>query len=925
MLALLRKIADLHQGEERLYLLLALHAFSVGAATSFFAAAATAIFLIRFSNEALLWNYLAVAVISVLLGAILNTVRKRLSSKLLFRIILFSLIGGAALFWGGLFITTAAWLVFTLMAWERVQDRLFGVEWVGVQGEFLTVQQSKRFVGPIGLVEMGGRILTAAGTPLLLYFVSTETLLLIAAGTYGLALIALEAIVRSQKQNAETVANKRQRLAVTRVLPPKPLSENVYLWTILGSVAVLTLLQATLNYGFYSKLQEQFTTEEQLASFTSWLQLVIHITTILARALLTKPLLKRFGAAMGYIWLPVVMIVTASIGLLVGYQVGAQTSLFFAVFVLTFGSYGTIKKGLYSTSDVLLLQIFHPTERHQANFGSGMIVKPVMTGVTGVFLLVLRQFSWASPLNTIALVLGFSLVLMALAIAVTRYYQHTLNGSFSAQRFTPNSTLDMSDLETVAHTRQRLQSNNPTEVGFVLRQFEASKLLLDVHEIADLLRHPNCKIRLLGLAQIGKTADRRFMPTVKTAIQADENSAVRAAALETYSQLGALDRVQLAQTHLGSDCPTLRENALWVLLKYGGVEGLSIGLKQINAQLRNGTQSTKLRAIDLIGKSGNLSLAASYFPTALQFDDVQLQRQVYLSIGELQAEQFLPRLFEALESPLLATTALKSLSNFGDRVIPSAMRLYQDPDTDPKVRERLIQVLSRPNDASVNAYLFAQLETAPLETRLILLRNLTRNHFRPADSVDLTSLMQRELDTGRRIVQLQHAVAAQDMPLLQDALTQSLADVRTTITLILGWQRNAKAISLAKRSLDYGNPSQQSISLEYFDTILPVTYKSTALTLLDPMLTIAQRREALTLKQETDEADVVAVLQSLLHPSPDSLSTWVNLCAIHTAEACHDLTLLPDLVQLADSPAAVIRQAARQSVARLEQRFVQQA
>ncbi len=908
----LNKWVELRDGEERLFGLLALHSALFGSSISLFFTAATAIFLAQFDDSALIWNYLTIAVISIVLSAILVQVQRKLPTSFLFRSVVLLLIGAALFFWSGLLVASPAWIVFTLMAWERVQDTLLRVEWLGIQGELLTISQSKRMLGPIGAAEMAGKVTTYIFIPILLQFTSARFLILLTAIAFGLMYLLLELLLRLQNNATETATQTRSRLQPTRAIPQRPIWENKYLWTILGSIGLVTLLKMTLTYGTYTGMQQRFTDEAQLASFVSWFYLTVYCIVLFIRGPLTPILVRRFGVGMGFGLLPFVIVIAGTLSVISGMQLGIDNFLFFASVILVFGAFHVIFTGFYGTSQVLLLQVLHPKEQVQAKIGSEMIMTPVATGLTGLMLLALKQFELTNPLIAIGLASLVAVIMLLLVRSVYKHYHASLSNSFATSKLS-GKTVQLTTADELAALRQRLRSPEPVEIRFTVDQLKELQKPLQVADTSVLLSHVDPSIRVLGLQEVGNNKLDQLLNMVNALLTFDQHPNVRKTALDVYCQRQGVSALHLARRYVTDADPLMRQSALLAMFKYGGIEGLQTATQTLNEMLQTSNADQRALLAETIVKSEIPALTNTLFSEMLEEDNVTLRREYYRIIGRTKALQYIPHLLKALNTPIYAGTASQSLVQFGDPIVQPAIQIYEARETDIKTKQRIVSVLSKLNLPAVNQYLFNQLADAESELRRTIYEALALNRYHPTTDVALATLLPRELETGACLTALHACLQKSNAtPLLMHSIEQALGDVRTQIALLLGLMRGYKVVNFAKRALDYGGATQQALGMEYFETIIPVEFKDTAMVLFDPELKTQERWEKLQKVFPQFQMDVDKSLRCMLESA--ELSPWVRACALHMVGESRNLRFTHEVNENQQDTSFVIRQTATQTM-----------
>jgi len=140
--------------------------------------------------------YIASAGMGIGAAWIHGRARKRLTTARLFRSLLLALLLCVLVLRLGFGLTDAAWSAFVLLGFYSVANALLNVEVWGVAGQLFTVRQGKRLFVLVGSGELMAMAIGGLATPLLVTWMGTENLLLVAAAGLGGCLICLSVITR---------------------------------------------------------------------------------------------------------------------------------------------------------------------------------------------------------------------------------------------------------------------------------------------------------------------------------------------------------------------------------------------------------------------------------------------------------------------------------------------------------------------------------------------------------------------------------------------------------------------------------------------------------------------------------------------------------------------------------------------------------
>ncbi len=899
MQAKLKHWVDLREGEGRLFMLMALHAVLFGSGTSFIFTSATAIFLAQFDNITLLWSYVAMAAVAMVLSAVLTFIQKHLSSGVLFRFLVATVAVVSFGFWAGLSFAPTPWLVFLVIVWYQIEYNFTRIEWLGLRGEVLTIQQGKRMLGPLGSIEMIGKVISFIAMPILLTVLQTRDLLLLGAIVFVAIYILLEMILRLTPQSG-TVDNAAHEPKLETKSSRQGWRSDNYLLTILLSFGLLVMLQMTLTFGVYSGIQLRFPSEAQVASFISGYYLAVYGAVFLIGPL-TQRLLRQFGLGFSFSILPTTVAIACIISVGLGFVLGLESLAFFIAIVVAFAFFDVLNTSFINTSLVLLLQVMPSETQVRAKIGSETIATPLAIGLTGLLLLFLERYQLTNPLIAFAISAVFSVLMYVIARFVLHHYQQVLENNFDTLPFS-GQELDLDNANVISYLRAKLHSPYPLEVEAAVNMLMKSQSAPSRNDLRRLLDHENPRIRAVGVNAIGQVNYVDMIDEVRDAAQNDPDTQVLIAGFNTMCRLDAPEAVHLVGNFLTDADPTICQGAMLALLKHGGLSGIQKAGVQLLDYVKSDDTSQRLMVVEAVSEAGVHAYSRSIFPELIHDADPTVRRAALLAVGKLNATKYIPDLLDALTDGKFAGTAGKSLQLFGEAAIQPTKDMLVDPLTPDYIKYRLIKVLGAINTLEANQYLYDQLADADVDLRRNIYAALVRHRYQVASNDDTLraalAQYQTEMRIGAFLFGTRRALNTADQPntALLDALDQAINDICGHMTRLIGIFNSADIVLPAQRSLQLGNSTQQAVAIELFETLVPSIYRKHTNLLLDPQLSEAERWSKLKIDfPEFEWASEQEALQQLIQAPDTWVNAWVKACALNAISTHMLPTLEPAL------------------------------
>lgn len=417
-------------GEGRLVVLFLIHSFCNGITIGFMGASISALFLMRYTASDLPVMYIVSTSATFLTGLAYH----RLSQHIPFRRLLSFNLGYSFL------------LILSLTMLHRFVDAPFpalllaasfeliwvmnSLEFWGLAGKLLDVQQAKRLYGIFGAGEVVAIILSGMLIPFVVPLIGTANLLFIALGGTGASWLMMRIITH---RYADSVM-QTTTTPIESTTQPARIFNSRYAIMVFALVGLAVSTLYILDTAFYEQASRLYPTEESLASFLGIFFSLAGILQLLSRAVFTGRLLKRYGVMVGLMIFPILLIIGA-VGVFIGVGVGDMMLIAWAVIAMKW-----LDRGLrYTHNQSAILVLYQPFPINQRvpmqTIAEGN-VEPVAGFIVGLSLLFMTTGLGFGTVELMLLLSVICLVWFMIIVALRKPYVETIVQTLTMHRIT---------------------------------------------------------------------------------------------------------------------------------------------------------------------------------------------------------------------------------------------------------------------------------------------------------------------------------------------------------------------------------------------------------------------------------------------------------------------------------------------------------
>ena len=795
-----------------------LHNFLLGVGTILIYVAANAILLENDPETSLPIAYIASAAAMIGVGRVYayfehHLALRSLAVRVLLSAVVMTVVVGILVVVGHSVAAAVA-----IMTGYRIIYLLTNLEFWGVSAVVFDTRQSKRLFGVISSGDMPAKALGAILAALVHAHADVLRLLLVAFGAFLAALYILQLTIQSHDVHAPQQAGRAARREPSRLIGKRFGGSELIFYMCL-SLAVLAAVATEIEYNFFINVKHRFHDQTDVIRYVSYVLALTYGVAMLAKLLMSRQVLDRFGVQRSLLVLPWVAL-TGLVGLTVLNYFVKSDAVLLIYFCGLYLVFEVARRALFDPVFLVLFQPLLPPQRLKGHTLAKALYEPIGLGFAGLLIFVLHAtFESGGALVWVVLLAG---AMWTLRHTYQRYL-HELNDAIG-RRFLERDQLAMPKAAQASLISQ-MQSPRPDDVITAIGW-------LDAHNPAELGKH----LPLL-LAHTNPNVRRR---TLAAAAHQNQSVPVR----------------QLTHIALADDEPLLRQQAAYLLARRINVEAAELAplVHHTDLSIRQGAIKgvLELNPHDAAARSALTELANNAEPA---------HQQIALSlIAELRLNEFAPLVSQRLRSAnsnvskaaittaghlanadlttyLLAhltdkrigRTVVQALKAGGPELI-TALRRIQHSTTDRLTIERIAAICGHIYTPDSRQLLNELAKQPDLTVRGAALRALRRFPNEVADDTLFRSIMHEEVLLAQRLL---HGSLTE--PSLTETLDYELSVLVQRLFDVLAQLYDTEAIAGARMGVGHPARERRANSLEMLDNLIPRATYQTLQVLVDDL------------------------------------------------------------------------------------------
>ncbi|MDX1672880.1 MAG: Npt1/Npt2 family nucleotide transporter, partial [Balneolaceae bacterium] len=667
---MLKKIAnifyDIRKGEWASAFLMFLLHFFLMVALYLLKPARDSLFLVEIGPKQLPLVYILLALVAIPVTQLLSNMTQKYDvKKVLHWSLLILILNLLILRW--LLWLRDPWIYMVFYIWVGIFGLLVISQfWLYANGLY-DAAQSKRLFSFLNLGAIIGAIAGSGASSLLVSNLGLDTRNLLYACIGILLVCVLIFRYLKQMQPAEepgTLPEEERRTSAPEII--KTVFKSRYQLILAGIIGMTMLATTLVDYQFKSIAYDAYPVTAELTSFMGKFYGGLSFASFLIQILLSASIIRRLGLGGAVLSRPVGLTI-GSILLMI------EPVLATAVFIRGYDD--ATRYSIDKTGRELLYLPLSQRVKKKTKVFLDIFVDRFFRGIAGVFLLIFIFVIDLSVQQISFFVLIVTGCWITLGVMARREYVHKFRDSLSRRYVDPdNIALDLDESSLYESVRQALQSDNSSQILYVLNLVRGSDVDKLAGELSDLLHHQSSEIRHRALELLGSIQDQHYVDDVKKLLQ-DEDPDVRLEAIYYLCQHSEEDPSRVIQSYLDHSNEKLRSAALGCVSKHStdGEGDQAIDESLIEELLNDKSRESVVISAQVAQALGYLSEGEKprkYLPRLLNAKARSVAKAAIESVQRLKDDYFISDLLDKLDEPDLNLEVRNALASFGEDYLP---------------------------------------------------------------------------------------------------------------------------------------------------------------------------------------------------------------------------------------------------------------
>ncbi len=914
------RLLEVKPGEGKITTMALCASFFHGVSSIYLFSISHALFLTYFEAQDLPYTYIGGAFTVLLAGWAFSILQHRIHlTKLVIgtlAVLLVTLLG--AHLW--LMLAGPKWPAAFLAVWTVAYSTLTYMSLWGLFGRVFDTRQAKRLFGLIGAGEFAADIVSGFLTPVLVWIMGANNLLLVAAGGLFLMIVFAVLVIRAGHEHMESQDKGEPEPAA---LPVKEIFRERYP-LLLHLLWLLSLMSFyLLDTAFSNQVERHYKdSADAMTSFLGVFFAVGSAINMLMETFLTGRVLHKIGILKALFILPL-GILAGCAALAVCPLVVPRISL--TVFALAVGikMYDYVmRNAIHDPAFQILYQPLPLSKRFAVQSSVLTRAEPTAALIGGGALLLARQSIEIDAVNVCGIVLVILGLQTGLTFLLKSEYLKSLMEALSTRRLGLDSAT-LYDRQGLTMLLGWLDSRHPGEVIYSMRLLEQNAPSLLYDRLADLLAHPSPEVRASALEGIERLRPAGAADQVRTLIADPALPAeTRARAVLAYCSLDEAQAVELAMDLLDSpDAPVARA-AMTGLLLHCGIEGVMSTGERLLELLRSPDAGRRVEAARVLAAAG---IKGFYRPVRQLLQDPAplVQRAALLAAEKLGNPRLTPTLLPFLDQAATRFLAVRALASSGDAVLPDLDLALSRPGISQEQALGVIKAAARLQTRPATDFLLENLYYPDVNARGLILAKLEQQGFEAEDEHDRTllhNLLNQEgafcawLTQGLALLD-QNPEQTSDLVQLKAALAHDFQESILRMLNIIAFFSPPHSIRAVRINLKAGR-EKGAYALELLDSLVPEETRRLMHPLLEdlPASERLARLDRLFPRTPLAPGDLFAAIAD---QSRGRLGPWTRSLALYAMGQEALPRHIPALTRALTDASTVVRETAGWAMARI--------
>jgi ATP:ADP antiporter, AAA family len=784
---------------------------------------ASTLFLHRLDKSLLPYTYAALAIAVSLASAFYARIsgKMRRDRMFLYTCLLFFL--GLVSFRGLLYVfPTSLIVVGSLYVFIDVLSILCITQFWTLAIEVFDTREAKRVFGFIGggsaiaMLSFGALvrgIVPAIGTVNLIYLMAGEmigcmVLLWLIGEYYGnrIQVASEEKPRRQDKKNHGTgLFADFNRLLRTR-----------HLATVAAITAVMAVAITLIDYQWKMSARASYIgNEDALARYFSTYNLFVGLAATFVQFFLTGRILEKLGILVALMLLPVAL-AGASMAVLLA---SASTVVLWAA-TSAAGANALLRFTVQNTAVQLFFRPMPADFRPRAQALVEGVLKPVVTGFTGLFIALAALMLPLRDLSYVALLL--LVIWIVLNLKAKKQYVNALADRIRSRRLDLDGSNLAADEDTARVIRQTLSSGNKSAILSAMDVIRSIPERDWSTEFAGLLSSDHASVRIAAIRYLAEQRAREHIETVQNLLT-DPDATVRSTTIYALGLLLHGTSKPVVEPMLKDPEPEVSGAAACTLMNHYPLEDVAEAAHHLEQLVSSDNAAYRKAAAVAIGLA-ELANVGPLLERLLRDSEQTVQAASLKASGQVQAPELLPALIALLADPRCARVATDSLVAYGATAIGELTRVLQDSNASLLLRARIPRVMAETGEPVCLQLMLDSFDTAELSQRAgisVAASRLSRRLGNPeVDKNQIMGQCLREVREFYNLVIIIHDINASPDSLIHHALEQKMLYCRQSIINLLALVHGSANFEAVIQGLNSSQVTLRSDALELLDNSL---------------------------------------------------------------------------------------------------------
>lgn len=769
---------------------------------------------------------------------------------------------------------------------------LNNLEFWGVAAMIFNVRQGKRLFGMLSVGESLAKIIGYSLTPLVISLLDIQYVFLVVAISYAASFLIfryLERIYRHQLHHehdhehhieAEEHNTKGSflHMSLKRILNIDDFTKYVSIFAMVATISYFLL-----QYTFLDQIKFRFTNLDEIAVFFALLFSVAKLLNLLIKLFISGRLLHYMGLKFVMLLLPVVLLISASLGLVGLLNTSPGSNYLIWIFSIIIVLDETFRSSLYTPSYLLLFQPLTKEKRLAGHTLSKGIMEPIGIGIAGFIILFMFLIGKFQLNYLLWIILSFLVIWIISGNQVFKAYLGVLRQALKTKVLN-RGTLNLSK-EEVLFLRDKLNtSTDPSEIIYALNLLRNELNPEEtIGHINQLLANPDPIISSSGILMCGDYHLTSLVPAVQSRIE-DKDERVVNAAILVFCQLTKEQCIDFFQRNYNTLRPSAQRTALSSILKYGGLHGAIHFGTHLLQMIESPNATFRANGAKIIQ---NIGIKEFYLPLIKLLNDtnIEVRKAAIIAASKINHPDLIEPVLRVATEKSMFRYGKKTISSMPPEIIPVILKKMDASNQYDKVR--LLRLINKRKEKAIENIIFKQLESPSFEVRKEAIHSIFSRVFllNSEHERQIRTSLSEILNALNKLIKFKTEV---DSPLLSTAISNEIYKVN---------------LPLLYQCLGYLYPKHMIREIIDNANIVSKDYRSNAIELLENVLNGKDKREIIPILEKVYEGkehrsisknSKEEFIMHVLNDGNHHYSSWLTaICIRETEDDPYNTLIIP--------------------------------